>query len=282
MSILILFCTMIGAAIIYGISHINNLQVTDAFDLIKDENNISTRNFVRSIVMVNHLTMFVLPSILFAFVLYRPTKKIYFQIAKSPKLINILLGTLLIISSFPLAQFTMWINKQLPLPEWAKSVEKDTAEMINALLTVDSSYELFFNIVVVAVIPAIGEELIFRGILQRQLGRLFKNSIVAIWTAAIIFSAFHMQFEGFLPRLMLGALLGYLLYWTNNIWIPIIVHFMYNGLQVIAQHFYSEQFSNIDLEEAMNQISWGPALISFLLILVLSNALIKFNRQIIP
>ncbi|MFA5196683.1 MAG: CPBP family intramembrane glutamic endopeptidase, partial [Bacteroidales bacterium] len=92
----------------------------------------------------------------------------------------------------------------------------------------------FINILMIAVLPAIGEEFFFRGVLQRLLGEWFKNVHVAVIVTAVIFSAFHLQFYGFLPRFLLGMFLGYIFYWSGSLWVPIIVHFINNGLAVVV------------------------------------------------
>ena len=85
-----------------------------------------------------------------------------------------------------------------------------------------------------AVAAGITEEFLFRGALQRIIGKWTYNHHIIIWSAAIIFSTFHMQFFGFLPRMLLGAYFGYLLYWTRNIWIPVFAHFVNNAIAVIS------------------------------------------------
>ena len=93
---------------------------------------------------------------------------------------------------------------------------------------------LFFNLIVIAVAAGITEEFLFRGALQRIIEKWTYNHHIIIWSAAIIFSTFHMQFFGFLPRMLLGAYFGYLLYWTRNIWIPVFAHFVNNAIAVIS------------------------------------------------
>ena len=103
-------------------------------------------------------------------------------------------------------------------------------------------------IVVIAVIPGVGEELLFRGFLQNILKRIFKNDHIAIWIAAILFSAIHFQFYGFIPRMLLGALFGYLYVWTGNLLIPIIAHFLNNSISLIALYIYQKGLIDIDVE----------------------------------
>jgi membrane protease YdiL (CAAX protease family) len=89
---------------------------------------------------------------------------------------------------------------------------------------------------VIALIPAIGEELLFRGVIQ---GSIFKNTNihVAVLLTSIIFSAFHLQFYGFLPRMVLGILLGYSLAWSGSLWLPVLIHFINNGAAVVFAWF---------------------------------------------
>ena len=86
----------------------------------------------------------------------------------------------------------------------------------------------------IAVLPAIGEEFLFRGVFMRLFIRWFKNNHAGVWMAAFIFSAIHMQFYGFIPRLLLGAAFGYLFIWTNNIWVPVAAHFVQNATSVVV------------------------------------------------
>ena len=121
---------------------------------------------------------------------------------------------------------------------------------LKGLLVYDNSIELIFNILVIALVPALGEEMIFRGWIQRQLMRIINRPHVAIWASAAIFSAIHFQFLGFLPRLLLGVLLGYLYFWTGSLWVSIFAHFLNNGLQVIAQYFFRVEFEKMDENQA--------------------------------
>ena len=200
----------------------------------------------------------------------------YLLMNKLPDGVSTLLATAIIFVAFPLVQFTFFLNKSLPLPDWAREMEASTEAMINGILQTNSPWELLFNLLVIAVIPAIGEEIVFRGLLQDGLQKRLRNPHLAIWLAAIVFSGFHLQFEGFIPRLFLGAVLGYLLYWTNNLWVPIIAHLINNGAQIIAQHLYKQEMTNVDLEQ-MDHIPIPVVVGSALLLAGLSYIL--YQRQ---
>lgn len=157
----------------------------------------------------------------------------------------------LAIASSPIVEW----NASVEFPEWmgafgrwAKESEA-AAEAIIKTITRDLTPMTFiFTFIVVAVIPAIGEELVFRGLIQSELVRALKNPHVAIWVASAIFSAVHLQFFGFFPRLLIGAFMGYLFFWSGNLWVPIIGHFINNGLQVVGLYLNQLGITSFDLE----------------------------------
>ena len=105
------------------------------------------------------------------------------------------------------------------------------------------------NLFMIAVIPAIGEEFLFRGVLQKQFRQWFGNIHIAVFVAAFLFSAMHMQFFGFIPRLVLGIILGYLYYFSKNLWIPIIAHFFNNAIAVIVYYLNYNKVINTDFDK---------------------------------
>ncbi len=125
----------------------------------------------------------------------------------------------------------------------------------------DSSGDFLLGVVVIALLPAIGEELVFRGMLQPELFRATGNHHAAIWISAIIFSAFHLQFFGFVPRMLLGALFGYLYVWSGNLLIPMLAHFVNNGFSVLMMYLYQKGTIPIDLD-APEAAPW-PLVVGF-------------------
>ncbi|TAF81977.1 MAG: CPBP family intramembrane metalloprotease, partial [Sphingobacteriales bacterium] len=117
-------------------------------------------------------------------------------------------------------------------------------------------------LLMIAILPAIGEELFFRGTIQNIFTALFKNPHVAVWLTAILFSAIHLQFYGFLPRMFLGALFGYLFIWGKSIWLPILGHFLNNGFAVIMAFRLQQEGKSIsELDNAFSP-SWYAILCS--------------------
>jgi membrane protease YdiL (CAAX protease family) len=131
---------------------------------------------------------------------------------------------------------------------WARDREDTAAELTRFLTNFGSIGELIIALFVIAAIPAIGEEIVFRGLIQNELFRGTKNIHISIWIAAILFSAIHFQFFGFVPRLLLGALFGYLYYWSGNLTLAILAHFVNNAVSVVALYLYQQGKFAFDIE----------------------------------
>lgn len=160
----------------------------------------------------------------------------------------LLLAALLLIAFIPMMQWIAEINMNMSFPSnlkslesWMRMKEDDMADLTKNIVMVDSWSLLFVNLFAVAVMPAIAEEYYFRGSVMNIVGRVIKNQHLTIWITAIIFSAIHVQFFGFLPRMILGAFFGYMLLWTQNIWVPIMGHFINNGSAVVLSFYYTRQ-----------------------------------------
>ena len=184
----------------------------------------------------------------------------YFSPQRTVPLGLLLLSGLLIIAIMPANSWVIDVNTKMDLPEflsgfenWAKAKEDSLKELTQYLTKFNSVGELVLGLLIFALIPAIGEELVFRGIVQKQLIRWIKNPHAGIWVTAIIFGAIHLQFYGMLPRTLLGALLGYLYWWSGNIWVPILGHFMNNGFTVFMLYLVQQRNIDFDVEstEAM-------------------------------
>ena len=117
------------------------------------------------------------------------------------------------------------------IEKWMKELEETAQALTEKMANVDTIGGLLLNLVIMALIPAIGEEMTFRGVLQQSLTRRM-NPHVAIFLSAAIFSFFHFQFYGFLPRMFLGVILGYMFYITGSLWTSILMHFVNNGASV--------------------------------------------------
>jgi len=220
---------------------------------IQDYENPQIVQINRVLLMFQHLGMFVVPAIIFAAVISTNWRNYLGFIPVKP--LFALGAVFVMLSALPAINALSWLNMQMQFPEFMSGIEdvfggmeEGAAELTKAITQTDSVWIFIFNIVVVALLPAIGEEMIFRGALMPVLIKWTGKKHTGVWVSAALFSAMHMQFYGFLPRMMLGALLGYLFLWSRSLWSPIIAHFTNNALAVFLLFMISKGEINEDLD----------------------------------
>lgn len=234
---------------------------------------------LKIILTAQQIGLFLTPAILLAVTEGKKPNQFYGM--KMPRVNPLLIVILIMVVSIPAMGFINELNQKMHLPNFLKGIEAWMRKMEDegmvttmAILKMNNFTDYILNLTVIAIIPAICEELIFRGGLQRTFLRLFKNPHVAIWTSAIIFSSIHFQFFGFFPRLFLGAAFGYIYFWTGSIWHAIIAHFLNNAFAVSMAYYFQKNNMPINQDENMS-ISWYIYLISAILTL----ALFKFLKD---
>ena len=171
-------------------------------------------------------------------------------------------AVVLMLVALPAINLLGHLNQQMTLPaflepleQWMKISEENAKVLTEQFLNVTTFGGLMINILLMALLPAVGEELTFRGVLInlfRVKGKRLKVKgegvpHLAIWCSAILFSAIHMQFYGFVPRMLMGALFGYMLVWTSNLWVPILMHFTNNAMAVLL--YFVAFRANWDIEQ---------------------------------
>jgi uncharacterized protein len=231
---------------------------TDSFSsIIGSSTNVGDGNinFLKFLQLVQSIGLFIIPSLLLAF-LFGESVFGYLNLDKVPYLRSVILAVLIIFVANPIINLAGEINSKLTLPaglsgleNWMRSTEEAAAQLTKLFLKTESLGGLLFNIFMIALIPAIGEEYLFRGVIQRIFKEWTKNDHWAIWISAILFSALHFQFYGFLPRVILGAMFGYLFVMSENLWLPVIAHFINNAAAVVAYYLYGEGILNVDPEK---------------------------------
>jgi CAAX protease family protein len=145
------------------------------------------------------------------------------------------------------------------LEEKLKVIEETLAETSSFITNFDSLGQLFLGLIVVAVIPGIGEEFVFRGLIQNHLFGISKNIHVAIWLGALLFSLFHLQFYGLVPRMLLGAMFGYLYYFSGNIIYPMVAHFFNNGFTLVMLYLFRQDMLEYNIEDT-DVLPWSQVL----------------------
>lgn len=259
--------------IINGLGMISNLEL-----LLSGDPKFITE--FKIIQILSSIGTFILPPI--ALALTEGKKVPQFYSFKKPQTLLIFLVLMIMIVSMPFMEWTVLINQKMVLPDYLKAVEQWMKEKEDAamkitiqLITVRSNFDFIINLIMIAVLPAIGEELMFRGGVQRSLTKAFNSPHLAIWLTAIIFSAIHVQFYGFIPRMLLGAGFGYLYLYSGSLWYAMLAHFINNAYAVCAA-FYMQKH-NMPLNKADEPI--GFPWYGYLISAIITIALFKFFKD---
>ncbi len=162
---------------------------------------------------------------------------------RAPSWRALLLVVVFFVVSLPAMNWMVDANKAMSLPSWMSGIEQamraleDTAaEATETLLNINSVGKLLACLFVVGFMAGLSEEMLFRGAMQRTVHDSRRGIHAAVWITAIVFSAFHLQFFGFFPRMFLGVWLGYLLVWSRSLWVPIIAHTLNNSTVVLFSY----------------------------------------------
>jgi len=205
--------------------------------------------------VVQSIGLFIVPPFIVAFLLDgKPS--VFLRYKQFPVLKSIILVIAIVYLSEPLINWLNEINSKLVLPQglsalqkWMEQSEEQAGKVTDAFLKTSSVSGLLFNLFMIGLLPALGEELLFRGVVQQLLKKWSGNAHTAIWISAAIFSALHLQFFGFLPRLLLGAMFGYMLEWSGTLWLPVIAHFVNNGTAVVAYFLLNKGMVSKDIDK---------------------------------
>ncbi len=227
----------------------------------------SAENWYKIIILqaVGHLFTFLIPSLFYWKLIERKAMGAFCLQSRDSyrDLVPIFFLTIVLM---PFTGLVAEWNESMILPDslsglenWMKNSETTLARLTEFLLSFHNIPELIIAIIVIAVIPAIGEEVLFRGILQRKLAEHWANVHLGIWASAFLFSAIHFQFYGFLPRLFLGAMFGYLYFWTGRLSMAIFAHFINNAVTVLLMWMYRQQMINLDISSSQAIPLWMGA-----------------------
>lgn len=198
------------------------------------------------------LLVFILPPFLLSY-WYGEKNSRFLKLVKA-KPVDVLLAMFSILAAVPLVNFLVSWNQDIQFPSFLEGVEKwmrvaeDNAQRVTELMLQGESWsDLLWQLLVVAVMAGFGEELLFRGTLQSIISSKGRIQL-AIWITAFVFSLIHMQFYGFIPRLLLGAWFGYLLLWSGSIWVPVAAHFANNAISIVFHYAEKNNYLTSDPE----------------------------------
>jgi uncharacterized protein len=265
---------VIGILVAIPLFHINLL--TDMTVLTNFSNPVVV-DLLKYLQIVQSIGLFIMPPLLAGYFFEKNSFR-YLGLNKQPGGKIFITALLLMFFSIPFLNWMVSINESMKLPsflqgieQWMKDSEEQASKLTTAFLDVKSAGGFLVNILMIAILPAIGEELLFRGLLQKLFGEWFRNIHVAIFFTAFIFGAVHMQFYGLLPRMMLGVIFGYLFYWSGSLWVPIFAHFLNNASVVLISFLSNQGVIKTDYENFGNTdnllLILGSVLISAILLI---------------
>jgi len=196
----------------------------------QDLTNQASVNYLKLMQLFSGVGLFITPTLLYAHLMDFDFK--FTSITRQNTILVIAIMMLIV----PFVGLLLEWNMQISFPDWLLRFDVTSEEIIEAFLKMSTIWDLLYTLIVIAVIPAIGEELLFRGYLQQKIGKWLKNPHTAIVITAFLFSAIHLDVQGIIPRFVLGVLLGYLYYWSKSLWLPILAHFVNNAQAVIFSY----------------------------------------------
>jgi membrane protease YdiL (CAAX protease family) len=287
--LIISFLTIIAIGIVlFVISFIAGVMIFRvelsalADNLLTDAGNADIA-FLRYLLIMEQICFFIIPSVY----LLKQMKgspgniNLYFPVPSGKEAVLVIL---LAFCLFPVTGFMGELNSGLHLPEWLSGIEtwmtkkENEADSLLAMISAADTFGvMMLNLIIIALLPAIGEEMIFRGIFQRIFQRLFRNDHLGIWFIAFIFSAIHLQFFGFIPRFILGLAFGYLYYWGGTLWLPILAHFVNNAVPTVSAYLGGLKEINTQPDTAL----WIQMLILPAPIVIAVMILLYFRRNYI-
>lgn len=283
LKIMMLFCLLLlMTALSFSlstlvISHLNGLDLAQAGELMSDTASAEGRNAIRWSNTCFQLFAFLGSALIFRAV-FGHASVLGFRVKYFP--VFALLAPLLIVASAPIIEGSLWLNEWL-IPEgssianWGMPLQEQADATTEAILG-DGTGPIWTNLILMAFIPALCEEFFFRGALQIQLAKATRNVHAGIWITAILFAATHMQIYGFLPRMLIGALLGYLVIWTGSIWTAVLAHFANNAIALWAMRVMLSEGGMDPVADSVSRV--GPLIFYALLFLALLYFMLRNSK----
>jgi membrane protease YdiL (CAAX protease family) len=276
--IILIIGNLVGAGIVLALYGLKTLMALASL-------NVSIPNFIPAI-WIMQLTGTTFPifaaPVFFAFIIVRDTDEYIKPSFNFPWILLLMVLAIMFISN-PVIEFLSNLNQKMVLPhflKWMRDSEDNAQKLTEAMLQMKTIWDLIIDVLLIGLLTAIVEEFMFRGCLQTIFIQWTKNTHAAVWITAILFSAFHMEFFGFLPRLMLGVLFGYFVAWSGSVWTGVWAHFINNGTAVIGTYLFQHKLIKINPDD-QHLFSYAGYIISLLIILFLLFIYrnVAFNKQ---
>ncbi len=212
-----------------------------------DPSNISLMNAMKTMQVFNAVGTFVIPPLVFMHFRGRSALT-YLNLNNPVSPVDLLSVFVLAFCMIPIANYLGSLNELIPFPDFLsflKIAEEQTMLLTEQFLIMDSLLDLGIMLFIMGVVAAVGEELLFRGVLQNLFQNWSKSIHLAIWLTALLFAVIHMQYHAVLPRFFLGAFIGYVYVYSGNLRIPILLHFFYNTTLVVLSYLIQHEFVSV-------------------------------------
>jgi membrane protease YdiL (CAAX protease family) len=248
---LVIVFSAIAAGVIMSVFGMKTL--TDTFAFNTGNPHLSSALWILQIVSTT-IPLFLAP-VIFARLIMNDTRDYLKSSFNFTPVFLLLIFTIMLFSN-PIMEALTNINQRLVLPaslkgleEWMRAAEQSAQKATEAMLSMKNIWSMLWAVFVVGLLTAIAEEFLFRGVIQTIFVRLTKNKHAAIWITAILFSAFHMEFFTFLPRVFLGAIFGYFVAYSGSIWTGVWGHFLNNGSAVVITYLYNQKIVKLNPDD---------------------------------
>lgn len=287
---LLIFLGLTGISFFLFVVVMLLFQMTGKIDLTVLQSfnfsNPDTLQLLKILQIISSVIIFILPVVMLAFLVSHRRLE-YLEVNTIGKISILLLGGIVMIVASPLINFLQEMNSHLQLPhwmggieEWMKNSEAQDDALTAAFLTHQTLYDLIINLVMIALVAAVSEEFFFRGVMQKLLVKMTKNVHIGIWLTGAIFSAIHLQFYGFLPRMLMGVYLGYLLVWSGSLWVTIFAHFINNGTAVFFAYLEERKIIPDTADKLGSQTSdYLSIILSTALVILLLVAIYRLSEK---
>lgn len=283
--ILIFLALIVGCMVVASVLGVIVASIFFGFGIPTDT--LDQAAYYRIIQSFGSVGTFMLPPLFFSYL----SERKWFSYNRMNKAPGYTMSNIVIVMSLVLLPI-VWIladwNEGWKLPEalagldeWMRRMDEQNSELVK-LMSRDSRIGiLLINIFVMAMLPAVGEELMFRGTVQPFLQKWTKSPHWAIWITAFIFSAIHFQISGFIPRMLIGAYLGYLCYWSGSLWLPILAHFMHNSMSILSDFIMSRRGFDVDNLNYTDSHGW-KYILGVAIILAIGGIYLLWKNRRIP
>lgn len=234
----------------------------------------SALNSLKIMQMGSSIFGFLIPAIFFAKVLVRQPVTYLKANWRFPLILLLVVFFIMLVSS-PLMEMLITFNQKMVFPpflkgleRWMRNMEDTAGQQTEILLQMKTTPEFLINLLMIAILPAVSEEFIFRGCFQQIFTGWTKSIHWGVWLSAALFSFIHFQFFGFLPRMLLGIFFGYFAAWSGSIWPGILGHFLNNGTALVVSYLYQNKMIKVNPDD-QQMFDWKSYVFSIILTLIL-------------